>query len=290
MAPIVSRISQSFGFGNRKKLRGASGPKNIQIYLWGGFGTPGRGGAPGGGGWVQIQGTANPGTVIGYIVGSRDGARNFYTGGGGSRAAGGFSAAFVGPVDGTTGRTYVLGVAGGAGGGGNDGYDSAQGGAGGGPSGTTAVEIPDFGLRGGGATQNAGGGGGSGASSGGQWLGGNGASPTEGGGGGGGWYGGGGGGTNGGYDAGGGGGSGYVNSGTVTQPGFGSFTITSTTNLSGNGAPGSPSGGSGTYNNPSPYPNAPGTTGKVLIVVNNVVVVDDTSAPPGSAVETYTII
>lgn len=280
MAPIFT--GNKFGFG-RSAIVAAPSPSSVNIYLWGGYGGPGRSGTPDTGGWVQISGTAAPGTTIGYIVGQYTGSKNFYTGGGGAgnpSHGGGFSAAFIGPVTPGNADSYILGLAGGAGGGGNDGYGDARGGYGGGPTGASAYESPNQGLGGGGASQVSGGApGGASAEAGVKWLGGNGRLDQSCGGGGGGYYGGGGGASNSSYDAGGGGGSGYVNTGTITQPGFGSFTITSTVNNVGRPA-------AIGYNNPTSYPS-PGSVGKVVIEVNGVAVVDTTAAPPGSAVNTY---
>jgi len=272
MAPIFT--GGKFGFG--RSAEQVIPPIPVNIYLWGAQGGPGRGGDPDSGGWVKVSGTVAPGTTIGYIVGQYGVPRNFYTGGGGAAysSGGGFSAAFIGPATPENGDSYILGLAGGAGGGGNDGYGDARGGAGGGPAGNIAYESPNFGQSGGGGTQSSGG-----AINGQKWLGG--GPAGFGGGGGGGYYGGGSGRSNPSYAAGGGGGSGYVNSGTITQPGFGSFTITSTTNNIGT---------SSGHNNTSPYPNpviTGGVPGKVVIEVGGVAVVNTTASPPGTAVNTY---
>ena len=291
MAPLFTGLKLG-GFGKNPDVVSAGSPQvPVNIYLWGGYGGDGRAGTPESGGWVRVSGTATPGTTIGYITGQSNGSRNFYAGGSGtgySSHGGGFSAVFVGPVTPGNADSYILGLAGGAGGGGNDGFGDARGGYGGGPAGNPAYESPNQGgLAGSGGNQVGGGSAGSGpmpGQSGTKWLGGAGNSGQNTGGGGGGWYGGGGGGSNSSYDAGGGGGSGYVNTGTITQSGFGSFTITTTVNNVGRPAPLG-------HNNPTPYTSPSGALapGAVVIEVNGVAVVNTTSSPPGSAVNTYVI-
>jgi len=296
MAPIFTGGRMGFG----RVDADSSGPSSVSvnIYLWGGLGTPGRSGSPEGGGWTQITGTATRGTQIGYIVGFREtsgGGGNFFYGGPGFSPAnsinygGGFSAAFVGPVNSGNATTYMLGVAGGAGGGGNDGFGDARGGAGGGTTGNGGREVPNQGgLAGGGATQSAGGSAGQGGgSSGSLWTGGSSGPPLQNvGGGGGGYYGGGGGGSNGGYDAGGGGGSGYARPASTVTNGADSFTvISSTTNTGTTSGHTVPAPVAALY----PSPTSTNDTGKVVIEVNNVAVVNSTSAPPGNAVVLYTI-
>lgn len=289
MAPFFTGLAKNlggFGFG---KLSG--GPKEVNIYLWGAVGATGRGGAVPQGGFTEISATVTPGTTLGYIVGHREGSRNFLLGGPGNgvtgQHGGGFTAVFLGPTTEPASRPATIGVAGGGGGGGNDGYSVSTGGYGGGSSGGAGQESPNQGpLSGNGGTQVSGGPaqpapvpGSPGVA----WLGGNGNQTDPGresGGGGGGWYGGGGGGSNVSYDAGGGGGSGYIISpGPLSNP-FGSIIINSGQTIIG------PTGA------PAPiaaiYPYAGGNS-RVVIEVNGVAVVNTTTVSTPT-MYTYTIV
>lgn len=258
----------------------------VEVYLWGSTGSPGRGGAPQGGGFSYMKGfiPATSPTTIGYIVGQRGSATNFFNGGPGPNGGGAFSAVFLGDVTSTPARTLTIGVAGGAGAGGNDGYTVALGGYGGGLSGGPNFNsgAPVAGDVSGG-TQIAGGSGY--GTPGTEWLGG--INPAAGGGGGG-WYGGGAGRSFtiiSSYQSGGGGGSGYVlPASSSLVNGSNSYTALSTVLNSGN-----PDGTYNTTGSPEIYTHTAGTAGKVVIVVENTVVVNTTSAPPGSAVNTYVV-
>ena len=257
--PLQGMMGGGGGVGGR--LQGGAGlvQREMSILLWGAHGVPGRGGAPGGAGFVRVDGLIPVGSKVSYIIGSQySGAGNypggnywagyFWVGGsaGGSptgRASGGFSAAFIGgaPTVSTGSAPQALGVAGGSGGGGNDGFGEAWGGAGGGTTALGAAEDPPGNMAGGGGGPTSGGSGGSpNGNAGAQWAGGAGRpGHTDTGGGGGGWYGGGGGGSTGGYEAGGGGGSGYVAppGATISAPDASSFEVTPIPGAPGSGDP-----------------------------------------------------
>jgi hypothetical protein len=275
MAPFFTGIAKNlggYGFGRLQQVEGPSS-RSVTIYLWGATGNGGRGGSAYAGGFTTIQGTTSIGTTLTYIVGTKDSAGNFYTGGSvGNNSSGGFSAIFVGPNVGPgPGRSFALGVAGGGGASGYDHYTAAYGGSGGGTTGGSGSGSPSGGH----------GTGGSGPA----WIGAAGGG-SGGGGGGGGWFGGGAGAGPGSYApdsaAAGGGGSGYVAPAGNKTNGTDSFNLT--TGATYNGGPGA------VYTNPTGYPDSPGATGKVVILVDGVAVVDTTSAPPGAATVNYTIV
>jgi hypothetical protein len=286
MAPLFTGLKLGFGRLDSE----VSQPKNIIIYLWGAVGAIGRGPAVPQGGFTEINASVTPGTTIGYIVGHREGSRNFFLGGPGNgvtgQHGGGFSASFLGPSPEPSSRSVTIGVAGGAGGGGNDGFTISNGGYGGGDSGGAGQESPDQGpISGNGGTQVAGGSAQPApapGSPGTAWLGGNGNQTDPGresGGGGGGWYGGGGGGAKTSYDAGGGGGSGYIISPGVLSNPFGTINVTSAQTI--NGSIGAPAPIAAVY----PYA---GGNSRVVIIVNGVAVVNSTTVS-GPTMYTYTI-
>lgn len=271
MAPFFTGIAKNLGglgFGRRVGPKGPR-PRSVTIYLWGATGNGGRGGPAYAGGFTTIQGTASVGTTLTYIVGTKDQARNFYTGGSaGNNSSGGFSAIFVGPNVGPgPGRSFALGVAGGGGASGYDHYTAAYGGSGGGTTGGPGSGSPSCGH----------GAGGSGPA----WIGEPGA-----GGGGGGWFGGRAGDGPGACApdsaAAGGGGSGYVAPAGNKTNGTNSFNLTTGATYNG--------GFGAVYTNPTGYPDAPGAIGKVVILVDGVAVVSTITAPPGAATVDYTIV
>ncbi len=313
------------GGGVGGKLVGGAGPsvRQMSILMWGGHGAPGRGGGPGGAGFVRVDGNIDVGSVITYVIGNRTPANSgrypggnynpnyFFNGGsaGGNptaRASGAFTGAWIGaaPTVDAGASTRALGVAGGSGAGGDDGLNQAWGGAGGGPQASDAAEEPPLGMYGRGASDSAGGAGGSNNGNSGAFLQGGSGRPTHSntGGGGGGWYGGGGGGSTGPSEAGGGGGSGMVRAagGTYTDlSGAMTFEVTNfhdaptqgPLNLRGEDVKNGGFDRTGDPYAPTiPSPTTGSYTGKVVILVDGSEVVNSTTSTPDTAGTEYTVV